>query len=80
MRRIALLSSSFLITTGIAGIDPALADNTAAGAADASSEQVIVTGTRDPRATARNSISPVLVITNAQLSATGQADIRDALP
>ena len=81
MHRLALLSSSLLITAGITGINRALAQNAAAsaGAGDPSSEQVIVTGTRDPTATARNSISPVLVISSAQLSATGQADIRDAL-
>ncbi len=42
-------------------------------------EQVIVTGTRDPNQTARKSISPVIVITGAQLQATGQVDVRDAL-
>ncbi|MBB2161849.1 TonB-dependent receptor plug domain-containing protein [Gluconacetobacter sacchari] len=42
-------------------------------------EQVIVTGTRDPHAKARDSISPVVVISAAQLKSTGQADLRDAL-
>ncbi|MFW7267943.1 TonB-dependent receptor plug domain-containing protein [Gluconacetobacter sp. Hr-1-5] len=42
-------------------------------------EQVIVTGTRDPHARARDSISPVVVISAAQLKSTGQADLRDAL-
>ncbi|CAP54362.1 TonB-dependent receptor plug domain-containing protein [Gluconacetobacter diazotrophicus] len=42
-------------------------------------EQVIVTGTRDPHQTARSSVSPIQVVTAAQLAATGQADVRDAL-
>ena len=50
-----------------------------AAADSPSDEQVIVTGTRDPRATARNSVSPVVIVTGAQLRATGQADLRDAL-
>ncbi|GBQ18722.1 TonB-dependent receptor plug domain-containing protein [Tanticharoenia sakaeratensis] len=45
----------------------------------ASDEQVIVTGTRDPHQHARDSVSPVVVISGAQLRATGQADLRDAL-
>ncbi|OUJ14810.1 TonB-dependent siderophore receptor [Acetobacter sp. DsW_063] len=42
-------------------------------------EQVIVTGTRDPHQTARNSVSPVVVLSAKQLQQTGQADLRDAL-
>ncbi len=45
----------------------------------ASDEQVIVTGTRDPHQTARKSVSPIQVVSAAQLAATGQADVRDAL-
>ncbi|QHC36809.1 TonB-dependent siderophore receptor [Komagataeibacter xylinus] len=42
-------------------------------------EQIIVTGTRDPHQTARKSVSPIQVVTAAQLAQTGQADVRDAL-
>ena len=51
----------------------------ATGATGGSTEQIIVTGTRDPHATARNSVSPVTVVTAAQLRATGQPDLRAAL-
>ncbi len=51
----------------------------AAPAPAAQTEQLIVTGTRDPNQTARKSISPVVVISAAQLQATGQVDVRDAL-
>lgn len=42
-------------------------------------EQIIATGTRDLHRKARDSISPVVVISAAQLRQTGQADLRDAL-
>ncbi|WP_205207098.1 hypothetical protein [Asaia sp. As-1742] len=42
-------------------------------------EQMIVTGTRDPHQTARQSLSPVQVVTASQLRATGMTDLRDAL-
>ncbi len=67
-----------LVTLALAcGVRPQVA--VAAAPDSTASEQVIVTGTRDPNATARNSVSPVVVITGAQLRATGQADLRDAL-
>ncbi|MBX0344129.1 TonB-dependent receptor [Acetobacter sp. TBRC 12305] len=44
-----------------------------------SEEQLIVTGTRDPRATVRQSLSPISVVTTAQLLRTGSADLREAL-
>ncbi|MGI4792698.1 MAG: TonB-dependent receptor plug domain-containing protein, partial [Janthinobacterium lividum] len=50
-----------------------------AAKSDPASEQVIVTGTRDPHQTARKSLSPIVVVTAAQLKATGQPDVRDAL-
>lgn len=43
------------------------------------SDEVIVTGTRDPNVTARKSASPIAVVTAAALRATGQSDLRDAL-
>jgi len=45
----------------------------------AEDEQLIVTGTRNRRATARQSLSPISVVTGAQLRQSGSADIRDAL-
>jgi len=45
----------------------------------ATDEQVIVTGTRDPHQTVRKSVSPIIVVTAAQLKATGQPNLRDAL-
>lgn len=44
-----------------------------------SSGDIIVTGTRDPNISARQSSSPIAVVTAADLQATGQADLRDAL-
>jgi iron complex outermembrane receptor protein len=79
MSRLSLLSNTFLVTVTLAGSCLSAAAEVPAPATDTSAEQVIVTGTRDPKATARNSISPIIVITGAQLRATGQADIRDAL-
>ncbi len=58
---------------------PAVASTGASTGTVVNIEPVIVTGTRDPRATARSSLSPVIVVTGAQLRATGQADVRDAL-
>ena len=67
-----------LLTTaaGCVSLLPAVA---AAADPAAGSEQIVVTGTRDPHATARNAISPVSVITATQLQQTGQTDLRDAL-
>jgi iron complex outermembrane receptor protein len=62
-----------------AQFSPAHAQTAPAAAPAPQAEQVIVTGTRDPNQTARKSISPVIVITGAQLQATGQVDVRDAL-
>ncbi|WP_228124382.1 Plug domain-containing protein [Gluconobacter vitians] len=42
-------------------------------------ETVIVTGTRDPHQTVRKSASPIQVVTSAEISRTGQSDLRDAL-
>ncbi|PYD77680.1 TonB-dependent receptor plug domain-containing protein [Komagataeibacter sucrofermentans] len=44
-----------------------------------SSEQIIVTGTRDPSQTARKSSSPITVINGDKLRSTGMTDIREAL-
>jgi iron complex outermembrane recepter protein len=41
--------------------------------------EIIVTGTRDPRATAADSVSPVTVIGAVQLATSGAPDLRDAL-
>lgn len=41
--------------------------------------EVIVTGTRDPRATASDSVSPITVLGADQLQATGASDLMDAL-
>lgn len=49
------------------------------GASGGEDEQIIVTGTRDPHQTARHSMSPVTIVSGAQLRATGQSDLRDAL-
>ena len=42
-------------------------------------ETLIVTGTRDPHQTVRKSASPIQVVTSAEISRTGQSDLRDAL-
>ena len=78
MPRLTLFTSSFLATSFFAFSGAAFAAGTGTNAGD-NGEQIIVTGTRDPHATARNSISPVAVVTSAEVRATGQADIRDAL-
>ncbi len=77
MVRNRLVATTSLVSVAmlIASNPAALADTTDTQA----NEQVIVTGTRDPHATARNSVSPVVVITSAQLRATGKVDLRDAL-
>ena len=72
--------STLMRTSGLAGVLlSCIAPATPTKADSVSVEPVIVTGTRDPHATARNSVSPVVVITGEQLRATGQADVRDAL-
>ncbi|MCQ8241806.1 TonB-dependent receptor plug domain-containing protein [Rhizosaccharibacter radicis] len=65
-------ASGTRVTNGLPAAAPA-------DAAAGSGEQIIVTGTRDPHQTARTSISPVVVISAAQLRQTGQTDLRDAL-
>jgi iron complex outermembrane receptor protein len=42
-------------------------------------QEIIVTGTRDPKATASQSASPIEVVGAAQLERTGEPDLRDAL-
>ncbi|NPD68664.1 TonB-dependent receptor (plasmid) [Lichenicola cladoniae] len=76
-----LLFSGSVIVSGflVSNLAAASAATPSNGPQADTSEQVIVTGTRDPHATARSSISPVTVISGAQLRSTGQADIRDAL-
>jgi iron complex outermembrane recepter protein len=71
--RTTLLITSCLVAVAACGTARA------ADPGDQADEQVIVTGTRDPHQTARQSVSPIQVVTAAQLAATGQADIRDAL-
>jgi iron complex outermembrane receptor protein len=44
-----------------------------------SQDAIVVTGTRDPSQTVRNSISPITVATGEQLRATGRNDLQDAL-
>jgi iron complex outermembrane receptor protein len=73
-----LLRSVFSsVSLAVLGQSVSVASAQVAPASEA--EQVIVTGTRDPSQTARKSISPVIVISGAQLQATGQVDVRDAL-
>lgn len=84
MRRIhILLSATTALVTIVGPTSSALAQShtvlDSASASSSADEQVIVTGTRDPHQTARNSVSPIQVVTSAQLAATGQADVRDAL-
>jgi len=75
MRKLLLISATSLTTGTLA-----LACNAAAAELPTTSdEQVIVTGTRDPHQTVRNSVSPIIVVTADQLKATGQPDLRDAL-
>nr|WP_321983946.1 TonB-dependent receptor [uncultured Lichenicoccus sp.] len=68
-----LLASACLITPGAA------AQTGSDSAQPAPQEQVIVTGTRDPNQTARKSLSPITVVSAAELRATGEPDLRDAL-
>jgi len=42
-------------------------------------QEIIVTGTRDPRATAADSVSPITVVGADQLATSGAPDLRDAL-
>jgi iron complex outermembrane receptor protein len=42
-------------------------------------QEIIVTGTRDPRATAADSVSPIIVLGADQLATSGAPDLRDAL-
>lgn len=44
-----------------------------------SSSDIVVTGTRDPSVTARQSSSPIAVVSSEELRSTGQPDLRDAL-
>lgn len=46
---------------------------------DAPAADIIVTGTRDANQTAAKSLSPITVVSAAQLRQTGQGDLRDAL-
>ncbi|HWU04361.1 MAG TPA: TonB-dependent receptor [Novosphingobium sp.] len=71
-----LIASGGLIGlgSGLSLAHPALAQE-----ATAAREDIIVTGTRDPGQTARQSISPITVLGTAQLRDTGQADLRDTL-
>ncbi|OUJ10510.1 TonB-dependent siderophore receptor [Acetobacter sp. DsW_063] len=67
---------------GVSSFRTALAQSTTLTAATqpaSADEQVIVTGTRSTNQTARSSLSPVSIISAAQLATTGQADLRDAL-
>jgi iron complex outermembrane receptor protein len=58
---------------------PAAQAQTADVAESAPGDEIIVTGTRDPSQTARQSVSPITVLSTTQLRDTGQADLRDAL-
>lgn len=53
--------------------------STTSAAPDTPAEDIIVTGTRDPRATVSSSVSPISVLGANQLAATGQPTLRDAL-
>ncbi|MBC2667162.1 TonB-dependent receptor [Novosphingobium flavum] len=44
-----------------------------------SQDVIVVTGTRDPSQTVRNSISPISVVSGDALRSTGKADLQDAL-
>jgi iron complex outermembrane recepter protein len=48
-------------------------------ATEQGSSEVVVTGTRDPSISARQSASPIVVVSAEELRATGQPDLRDAL-
>ena len=78
---------------GLVGLAPAAhaqqpaskADSTPPGAASASvpaagaGETVIVTGTREPRRKARDSLSPVDIVTSRDIARTGQTNVTQAL-
>lgn len=55
---------------------PGAARAQATGSAD---EAVIVTGTREPRKKAQDSVSPIDVVTGADIARTGQTNLTDAL-
>ena len=58
-------------------ISPALAQQTADASANVA--DVVVTGTRDPNVTARQSASPITIVSDAALRSTGLPDLRDAM-
>ncbi|NPD68658.1 TonB-dependent receptor (plasmid) [Lichenicola cladoniae] len=71
--------AAFLLATTCLISPSAFAQPAEDPANTSSSEQVIVTGTRDPHQTARKSLSPITVVSAKELAATGQPDLRDAL-
>ncbi|WP_277980616.1 TonB-dependent receptor plug domain-containing protein [Sphingomonas phyllosphaerae] len=56
---------------------PALAQQTTDAAAEAA--DVVVTGSRDPTVTARQSASPITIVSDAALRSTGLPDLRDSM-
>jgi iron complex outermembrane receptor protein len=60
-------------------IQNAASTTASASPKDEDLQEIIVTGTRDPRATAANSVSPVTVLGADQLATSGAPDLRDAL-
>ncbi|MCQ8242083.1 TonB-dependent receptor plug domain-containing protein [Rhizosaccharibacter radicis] len=70
---------------GVSGVSQAkprgagTAPTPSGGAVPDQSEAVIVTGTREPHRRARDSLSPIDVVTGAEIARTGQTNVTDAL-
>lgn len=72
--RIGFRTSIFVGTALASGLAaPAFAQS------DDAQNAIVVTGTRDPSQTVRNSVSPISVVSGEQLRATGKSDLQDAL-
>jgi len=76
-----LLAASAVVTVTILSSQAASAQQatSAPQASDATPGDIIVTGTRDPRATAANSVSPISIVGSEQLQKTGAPDLMDKL-
>lgn len=75
-RSVLLCCTSAATIVGVCSASTAFAQE---GEAAAQTEEIIVTGSRDPRATASSSPSPITVLGAEQLQGTGQPDLRDSL-
>ena len=66
-------------SSATAGSPAAAASTSASSASTGGSETVIVTGTREPRRKAQDSLSPIDVVTSRDIAGTGQTNVTQAL-